>query len=542
MILTNSLTASVTLLAGGGDTASYHAVAHINDSRSHGQVGDNLLSLQEAIQLHNGTLLVTHLSAAEANQLSLIPGTGSNTDITWADIDGASNPVITIEQDLDPIADTGFDFRIQGVNNAPVLDFSGANLTRGFRATTSAVSFENLVLSGGSYGIDVSQADASGQSGAVLDRILFDGQTQFACRCTGGTANGTGRLVVSNCQFFNVPVAIVHAELPAGRATDFEVRDMTARNVGTAIQATIGPGGTANLTFERCDLEATGTAVRIIRPTGADRVAHLAGTHLRLRGSAGLRIDMTTQALTELTLRMLDIDVPGIALNTTIGNQTYGTIEDSILLGSVTLGTAYAPAPLEARNVQFRNGQVVLGSATNGLHLVDARMVGSSVAALTGTTQAVGCSFEGITFQTGLSASLDCEACYFPNPPSGANVIHPLPAPHLGSMSIAPEIVAIGTTVDLRADLPGGLLGMFLLGFTDHAPQLLPAPLHVYSIPSLTFLVPGIVSSQQVSSWMVPNHTAFLGFDLIAQIAVLPGPNVLAPPIHFPPGRRFVLR
>jgi len=320
------------------------------------------------------------------------------------------------------------------------------------------------------------------------------------------------------------------------------VRDMTARNVGTAIQATIGPGGTANLTFERCDLEATGTVVRIIRPTGADRVAHLTGTHLRLRGNAGLRIDMTTQALTELTLRMLDIDVPGIALNTTIGNQTYGTIEDSTLLGSVTLGTAYAPAPLEARNVQFRNGQVVLGSATNGLRLVDARMVGSSVAALTGTTQAVGCSFEGITFQTNISASLDCEACYFPNPPSGANVIHPLPAPHLGSMSIAPELVAIGSTVDLRADLPGGLLGMFLLGFTDHDPQLLPAPQHVYTIPSLTFLVPGIVRSQQMWSWTVPNHTAFLGFDLIAQIAVLPDPNVQAPPIHFPPGRRFVLR
>lgn len=537
------------LSLGGGDsptTASwrppgYHAVAYVNDWRSHGQVGDGLLSVNEAIRLHNGTLAFNQLSLAESGQLSLIPGTGSTTDVTWVDIDGSSTPIITVEQDFDPITDTTFGMLVKGFNDAPVFDFSGANITHGFRVPANSVNFEDIILSGGPYGIDVIQTDAAGQAGVALDNVTFDGQSQFGLRVTGSLAGGIGRVVLGDCTFRNVPQAIVHDEQPNDRITIFEARTVTMRNVGAGVVSTLGDLGTARFTFDRCDFETTGTTIRIVRPAGSSRTTLVEGTHVRLRGSSGLLIDTTSPALTQLDLRMLDVDVLGTALDTAIGNRTFGTIEDSTLRGAATIGTANAPAALLVRNVQFRNGQVALGAATNGLQLHDVRGVGAAVAVQFGTVQATGCSFENCTIQTSVNAQLTCDGCHLPSPANGVTVTNARPAPQLGSMSIQPEFVSVGTTLNLVADLPTGLFGVFVLGFTDALPQLLPAPLHVYTIPSMTFVLPGVYRLQQSYAWSIPNAWAFVGFDLCAQIAVLPDPNVAAPPIHFPPGRRFVL-
>jgi hypothetical protein len=101
MLLTTAAWAAVA--GGGGAAPVFHAVAFVNDPLSHGQVGDGLLSLNEAILMHNGQLAYTQLSPAEQAQLSLIPGTGSTTDVTWIDIDTSNTPVITIQQDLAPV-------------------------------------------------------------------------------------------------------------------------------------------------------------------------------------------------------------------------------------------------------------------------------------------------------------------------------------------------------------------------------------------------------------------------------------------------------
>ena len=57
-----------------------HSVAYINDTRSHGAVGDQWLSLAEAILLTNRELDEHSLSAAEYAQLG-----GFGSDIAWAD-------------------------------------------------------------------------------------------------------------------------------------------------------------------------------------------------------------------------------------------------------------------------------------------------------------------------------------------------------------------------------------------------------------------------------------------------------------------------
>ena len=54
------------------------AIATVDDTNSHGAVGDAKLSLDEAIQLANGTLALTSLSAQE---LARISGSGAVTTV-----------------------------------------------------------------------------------------------------------------------------------------------------------------------------------------------------------------------------------------------------------------------------------------------------------------------------------------------------------------------------------------------------------------------------------------------------------------------------
>ena len=53
--------------------ATAHALAYVNDPMSHGQLGDNFLSLNEAIQLNQGTITVTELSVPEQQPVNRVP-------------------------------------------------------------------------------------------------------------------------------------------------------------------------------------------------------------------------------------------------------------------------------------------------------------------------------------------------------------------------------------------------------------------------------------------------------------------------------------
>ena len=105
-----------------------------------------------------------------------------------------------------------------------------------------------------------------------------------------------------------------------------------------------------------------------------------------------------------------------------------------------------------------------------------------------------------------------------------------------------PDDPTINSTVTLQADLPTGLFGAFLLGFTAVTPTLFPQPLHVYSQTGNTFLLPGAYRNQQQYLWPIPNSILFVGLDMIATLAVLPDPGTSALPVQIAPGKRFVVR
>ncbi|MBI5852934.1 MAG: hypothetical protein HZB39_18140 [Planctomycetes bacterium] len=526
-----------------------HAVAYVTDSLSHGTIGDAWLSLEEAILLHNGQLGFQQLSLAEQAQVSLIPGTGNTTDVTWIDIDGTSTPVITVERDLSPILDTPFGLLIKGFNEAPILDFSGANITRGLLVPANSMVLEDLILSGGPYGADVVQTDVAGQSGLTLRNVRFENQTRFGLRITATTSSAIGRVIVEDCTFTNVPTAITNLETGASRTTIFEVRNVTVRGAASGLECVLGPGGTGRYTLDRLDVEASGSGLRISRPGGADRVAVVESTHVRVRAPECVAIATSPTGVTWVTLRMWDLRAaPGghaLVLGN-LGDRVYGDVEDSSFEGGVEVRAGGGPAPLVSTNLRFRGGTVILGgSTTQNPSVSTSRFDQCTVQSVGGGAVALdGCCVVGGALTGTPQAPFLATGCHVSTATATTNVqrSNDLVLPQLGSMSIAPENVLVGGSVTLAVDLPAGLAGYFLLGLTDPAPVLAPQPLHVYTQPSLTLTMPGVYRAQQSFALPIPNQPWLAGLEFTAQVAVIPDPGMIAPWIQLPPGRRFVLR
>src|SRR5688500_2501119 len=145
--------AAVSLFAVLGAVLPAQITANINDARSHGTVGDTLLSLDEAIQLANGTLLLTALSVAERGQLSGLSGVVARMEIR-----GATTPTIVIERVLSDVIGQHHSHvhieivGIDGPAGPPVLD--GGTIAVALPIRMNDAHLDNLVIRGGLVGIE----------------------------------------------------------------------------------------------------------------------------------------------------------------------------------------------------------------------------------------------------------------------------------------------------------------------------------------------------------------------------------------------------
>ena len=539
------------LAAAGGDRPaeprSFHAVAFVNDPLSHGVVGDGLLSLNEAILLHNGQLAFSLLSAAEQLQLSLIPGTGTTTDVTWIDIDGTNTPLITIQQNLAPILDTSFGLLIKGFGDRPVFDFSGPGITSGMLVLANSMSVQNVLFLGGPYGMDVVQTDVSGQAGCTLQDVRFEGQATFGLRVSATVSNGAGRVILERCTFVNCPTAIVHDESGSGRTTIFEAHQIDITGAAVGCDVTLGAGGTTRYTFDRMTIAATVRGLRLLRAPSASRQAFLEGSFVRVRAPECVVLQCHPTGLTWSLLHLWDLRAPsgGTALQLgAVGDALFGELTEATLDGNVGIGCGGGPQPLTLYNLRCRNGTVSLArSATQLLSLAESRFDACAVTtAGTGTIAATDCCFVGGSLAGTAAAPLQLSNSFQQNVGAHVQIVQALPAAQLGSMSITPEDVAVGGSVQFVADLAPGLLAVFALGITNPVPVLLPPPLHLYFDPAGYVLLPGAYVLQQSYTWAVPNVPLYIGVDLVVQMAVLPGAGMQAPWLQLPPGCRFVLQ
>ncbi|MCK5942054.1 MAG: hypothetical protein KAI24_08810 [Planctomycetes bacterium] len=547
----------LSLLAGTGLTGpasgpaaaappTFHQIAFVTDTLSHGVVGDGYLSLNEAIRLHNGTLLVTQLSTAEQAQVSLLPGS-LTTDVTWIDIDSEAIPTIVVQQDLDSIVNTPFGLFIRGAGGRVTLDLSGPGITRGIHSTSSSLVLQGLKFSGGPAGLEVVQADATGQPGCTVLESVFDGQSQFGIKVNGTLAGGVGRLIVEDCSFVNVPDAISLDESPADRTTIFEARDVRITGASSGFDFDVGTGGTARFTLDRCVVECTGTGVDLVAPATNGRPLLVEGTHLRVRAAMCARIDGAADAVTWMQGSMWNLlaTAGGVALELgSVGDRVYGDLREFRCVGDVTIGTGAAPLPLEVRNLRVRDGAVTLSTlAGQTFEVSESRFVDCVTETVgTGAVTLLGSSFEGGSLGAASAAGLlQANGCYVANPGPGVAATASLGQAFLGSMAVSPDDAPYGGTIQFSMDLPAGLVGAFALGTVPQFVPIFPAPYHIYLDPSVILFLPGVYVGQQSTSWLAPAQPVFFGAELIVQAAVLPI-SVQAPAIQLPPGWRFEIR
>lgn len=548
MLLSLVITGTALLGGGAGPGPAFHAFGAVNDSLSHGQIGDNFLSLNEAIRLHNGTLLSTQLSAAELGQLQLIPGTGSSTLLSWVRLDASVTPVITIEQDLDVIVNTTYGLFLSCDNGQTVLDFSGANIQFGMRSTSNALQMRDLVFSGGPGGLDVVQTDISGQIGLAINDCRFENQSQFGVRVVSNTANGFGKIYLEHCAFDGCLNGVTWNETPAGRTSFFDLHDCRFVNVTAGVNLQLGAGGTGRYTFDRIVIDALLSGIDLQRAVGSDRPALVSMRHVEVRAPDCVDFDCTATAATTVSMQMLHLWTTTTGFSLRLGavyDDLGGVIEDSTFDGNLSIGSGGGSAPLTVQNVRSRNGQALLATdAAQSIAVLDSRFDGS-------TTQVNGnapiafdnCCFVGGSLSGTSTSQVVCADSYVGVGGQHVTINTPRPAENLGGMHVLPALPALGTTVTFQADLPTGLWGAFLLGFTDAFPPLpWPQPLHVYGQLNNTWLLSGTFRNQQTYLWPVPNVWWLVGLDVTAQIAVLPDPGVSALPVQLAPGRRFVLR
>jgi hypothetical protein len=534
--------------APGAAHPAVHAVAFVNDPLSHGMVGDGLLSFNEAIRLHNGTLTPAQLSPAETAQVQLIPGTGTQTFLAWANFDGSSTPIVTVQQDLDPIVDTPFGFYVNSVNEPTVLDFSTSTGTHGLRVPANSFEMKDIVLSGGQYGIDVTQTDVSGQAGLILNHVGFENQVQFGVRVTTTTPNAIGRAYLDGCTFVNAATAVVFDENVAGRTTIFELHDCRIGGAQAGVDVVLGSGGTGRYTFDRVVIDAANTGLRLLRPGGGNRTALLESQHVDVRaGSVGVSIACAPTGVTWATMRMWNVRSTNNATALVLGNlgdSVYGDLEELTLDGAVSVLCGAGQLPLAITNVRCKNGPVALGTLPAQALTVTASRFDACTIHTQGSAPIpfAGCCFVGGTLAGTATAPAQCTNGFVQGAGSYVTQSGSLPAPQLGSMKLLPDTITIGSTATFQADLPNGLFGVFVLGFTDLAPALQPQPLHLYTVPAYTFTLPGIYRFQQSYSWPIPNVQLYLGMNLTVQMVALPDPGVAAPPYQLPPGRHFSLQ
>ena len=520
-----------------------HARAEINDSRSHGQVGDNFLSLNEAIELNNGTITIAQLSAAEYAQIN---GFG---DVAYASIDWFRTPLVTLERDLDIILETSHGLTIGNTGGKlPTIDFKNF---QGFRAYGGFLGFKSLHLKGGNVGVTIIQDDAV--YGASVDACVFDGQVTcgvhviFATDATP-TASKNSRLDFSRNVYTGLPQAVLVEDLGKDRTGQVTIFDERVQNCGLGFGIVLnGQGGDMVFDFDHMVVESTPSAFNIVRTVAtATRKVKLENRHMVLSNvNDGFRYIGSATATSELLFLACDLSASTVALD--IGPATANcklTMRDSRLAGPISITAGGSASQVTLENVRAKNGAWSIGSTggsllvkdtildaiqiqTSGtapLQLDDVRFVGGSVAGTAAAPVLVSNSFIG-TAQLGTNTST-----------SGS-----LPAAQLGSCDITPLAPTIGQPLSLNADLPQGLVGFWILGRVSFSPITLPE-FRVYFDLFEYFSIPTPVRLQQKLVIPIPPDPGLITYDGFAQLAIVHDPGVLAPTLNLAPGRRFMIQ
>ncbi len=519
-----------------GAAAQSGLVATVNDPMSHGSLANGHLSLDEAIQLANGTLAMSALSAAEMAQI-----TGTGMHVQTIRVMAMTTPTITLEAPLTAVMGAGTmagRVVIEGMGTPmqprPVL--LGGNQSHVLALRTHAVTVMGLEIDGGQIGVDCRMMPMMGMPMTEMAMLMgsrLTGQTTAGIRLFG-TGTDESMLMVMRCDLRNMPVGWLLDDQTSGMGMLMgEAEFVTMENValGADVQ-NAGNGAMSMWMIFRSSFSQGQTLARIRRtPTSQNqfmfRIVHTdaicSGDVLDLQGTPG--------GLTMVHHHHGDFVAgpggkalwthPRTALFDVHGSEM--EFDGDVLVA----GNSFSPRFWQQNNV-YRNGTVtydvdgalpnllwntyencqivVPASARSPVSIRQSELVGTTVdcQSLFATTTVTGSWRQGGAV-TGLASETAVA-----------------PARFLGTARVASEEPQIGTSVRLSMDLPYGIGGIWDFALSYPRPTTTAEPVRFYGDPATVIVLPGMVVFSSQIDVPLPYNTALIGLELYVQPIAVP--------------------
>ena len=529
--------------------------ANVNDPQSHGSVGDSKLSLDEAIQLANGSLSIGSLSPAEQARVS---GSGTVTEIL---VDCAITPIITIQAPLTnltgPLPATGM-VTVTGISaggNMPVLD-------GGTQATILLMGSRALVVNGfrfenGGVAIDAKMpAPANPVTGmAMVAHCEFEAQSSAAVQLRG-TGTDKTRLMVRDCSMSNMPLGYRLDDQTSNGQLMSENERITMDGVTLGCDAFEGGFGQVTMwalwrssfvngeTLAKSRRSPTATQLIMFRIVHSDATCY--GDVIDMEGTtAGTSMihhhhgDWVAGAGKKCLWthpRSAQFDVHG---------------SEMVFDGDLIIAGGTTSPRFWHQNNQYTNCSITFdidGALPNLLwnNYDNCSITVPPLARSPVVIRDSHMSNTNIDSQSFL-APISVSGCYRVGGALNGFVSESTPAPSLflGTTEVTPQDPQVGTSLTLSADLPSGIILFWDIATSYSRPVTSQEPVRFYGDPATAVILPAVAIYQSTLTIPIPNAAGLIGLEFYAQGIAVPLPWIAmphAPTYHLPRGGRLNLR
>ncbi len=535
----------------GGQGPGFTAI--VDDPHSHGFVGDSLLSLDEAIRLANGTLLLSNLSTAEQARVAT---TSATTEII---VDAANTPVITIQAPLTSLtglAGSTSIVRVTGIPTAstlPILD--GGTQSAIVSLSTRFAMIYGFRFENGGIAIDAKMAPSGppAMQMAMVSNCEFEGQTSSAIRLLG-TGNDSTKMMVRDCSMRNMPVGFRMDDQTANGTLMSDNERITMDGVTLGCSFFAGGSGQVSMwsiwrssfvngeTLAKSTRAPTATQLMMLRIVYTD--ATCSGDVVDMEGtSAGTSMvhhhhsDWVAGPNKHCLLthpRTAQFDVHGSEMS----------FDGDILMAGGTTSPRFWH-----QNNEYKNGTITFDIEGALPNLVWNRYENCSINVPTlarspvviRDSQFIGTNIDSQSFL----APANLSGCYRSGSAlSGfTNETDNAPVPFLGTTEVTPREPRVGDNLHLSADLPSGISLVWDIAESYSRPTTSTEPVRFYGDPTLAVLLPIVVIFQSTITVPIPTTPALAGLEFYAQGIAIPWTTMThAPAYQLPRGGRIYIQ
>ncbi|MEM7203608.1 MAG: hypothetical protein AAF628_25310 [Planctomycetota bacterium] len=512
----------------------------VNDPMSKGVLGDDKVSLHEAIQVLNTKLAYNAFSAAEQNQFRGLPTTVLDT----VEINFNITPVITIEEPLPVIiGDTisHVDCIFRGLNGRPVIDGTAAGVDAVFPSATNHTMLHDLIIRGGKAGLDTDSSEHY-HPGVLMtvENCLFEGQTEVGVRIRiqSFPPGGIEPDQLLRNEFRNLPIGVELVEQSSFADLEVALSEnlFNQCDIGLKIRMT-GQGGQADVIGDRNRIVGATTGIYVERGALRDSTLNLDLVHGEITATnEAIDIEGGPLATTKVSLRHFDLasDPTGFALRATPASAWLGLrLGETHFSGpvAVAMGSSLS-AQLDLSNCRFENGAVNLDyrgpAARPSPTLERCVFENAPLTIAAGSTRpftVIESEFQSSPIDNQSSSAATLNACFLGGSATTGMVtsMNPIGKRWIGQASVSPYNPPLGGQFNLNVSLRPNTCAVWMIGVSERRP-LTQSP-RLYFSRSAFLRLPISVTGTQALTFPVPTNPIFSGVEVYCQPAVVPEPG-----------------